>query len=277
MEKTEAARATMIGATLSLGVMTFQVDLISASRSKKNAASDVAKPTNVCPTCDTPSPLKQQLYCEAEHHGPFGSKDADKAMLEDGQLKKVDIEDIKAVKAAVADTKSIDLHVYPAVQVEAHTVPGGSAYRLRPQRNAKGAKFSAADVERYALVLQLVQNGQLAFIAEVGIKGSSSLYRCVAQDEALTLVGLVRPEELVPAALVEVPELPEISARLAHTGRAMVEESTEDFDPAAWADGIQAGLKKLREEAEAPSGTDTPANDTRTATAELVKLLNLAA
>lgn len=251
MDRTEAARATMTGATLSLGVMSFQVDLISATRSTTNAASDAPKPVSVCPTCTTASPLRQQYYCEAKKHGPFTMKDADKAMTKDGVLTKVSITDVKAVKEKVAGTKSIDLHIFPAGELEAHTMPGGAVYRVRPQRNTKGAQYTAADCQRYALLLQLVADTNLAFVAEVGIKSASRIYRCIAHDGALALVGLVRPEELVPAELVDVPELPEVSEALASTGRHMVEETMESFEPAAWADGIQAGLKDLRDRAEA--------------------------
>lgn len=273
MDRTEAARATMVGTTLSLGVMSFQVDLIAATRSKKNAAADTAKLTSVCPTCTTASPIKQQYYCEAEHHGPFTMKDAHKALAKDGVLTKVDMETVKAVKESVASTKSIDLHIYPASQVEAATLPGGAVYRLRPQRNTKGAQYGAADTQRYALLLQLVANTDLAFVAEVGIKSASSMYRCIAHDGALALVGLVRPEELVPADLVEVPDLPEVSEALANTGRHMVTECTEEFDPAAWADGIQAGLKELRETVEAAPETEAEPGPAAADLAELLKLV----
>lgn len=272
MDRTEAARATMTGATLSLGVMSFQVDLISATRSTKNAASDAAKLKSVCPTCTEASPLRQQYYCEAKQHGPFTMKDADKAMSKDGVLVKVDIEEVKAVKG-VADTKSIDLHIFPAAQVEAHTMPGDAVYRMRPQRNPKATQYATADCQRYALLLQLVADPTLAFIAEVGIKSASRIYRCVAHDGALALVGLVRPEELVPVNLVEMPPLPEVSEALANTGRHMVAECTETFDPAAWADGIQVGLKKLRESADVVPEAEPESGPAATDLAELLKLV----
>lgn len=276
MNKTEAARATMVGATLSLGVMTLQVDLVSATRSKKNSAADTAKLTNICPTCETPSPLRQQYYCEAEHHGPFAMKDADKAMTEDGTLKRVKVEDVKAVKKEIADNRSIELRVFPSADVEAQTMPSGAVYRLRPQRNTKGPRYAAADVQRYALLVQLVADPERAFIAEVGIKGASSMFRCVAHDGALALVGLTRPEDLVPTELLDMPELPEVSDALTSTGRHMVTEAVETFDPSEWADGIQAGLKELR--ANTPAAENQPeVPATQPAAKELAKLLKLVA
>jgi non-homologous end joining protein Ku len=274
VDKAEVSRATLVDVTVSLGVISFQVDMIAAQRSKKNAASETTKFKNVCPTCVSAVPLKQEYWCE-HRHGPFGAKDADKAVAEGTVLTKVTPEAIETAKKPAVDTRTVDLHVFPAAPIETSTLPGGGQYRLRPKRNTKGAKYNAGELQQYELLVNLVANGELAFVAEVVVKGVSNLYRCVAQDGMLTLIGLIRPDDVVVRSFLDMPDPPEVPERLLVTGQRMVEEMTEQFDPTAWSDGAQLRLKELREAA-AAEGDDVQAvtqPDTRKAALALVRQL----
>lgn len=276
MQKAQTARATVSGARLCLGVLNLQVDLVSAQPSKKNAASDAPKLRNICPTCENPSLLKQELYCESSHHGPFGSADADKAMADGDGLVRVDPNEVKVAKAPETKDRSIELHVYRSREVEAATLPSGTLYRLRPTRGPKAAPPSESDLRSYHLLTKLVAATELAFVAEVVVKGVSQMYRCIVHDGSLTLVGLVRPAEVVPSELLEIPELPDCEDRLVREGRKLVKAATETFEPEAWQDGAQLRLRELRDETAVTSPAPvTP--DAKAAAEELVELLRRSA
>lgn len=221
-------RATASNVTVSLGLVSFPVDLVPATRSKATKADDVSTKM-VCPTC-APNELntvEQRYHCSTHaEHGPFAPGDVARALVVGGELRPVEPGQLQEV-AGSAPSGVADLTVYPAGQVEEHTMPSGNIYRLR----AKGSPG------HYGLMLELVADRNVAFLTEVTNKGATKLYRLIARHGALVLVELVRPSEFHEPEPVEVV----LDEKLLPAGRALVESMLDEFDPANFAD-----LRKTR-------------------------------
>ena len=178
----KAPRAFASGVSLTLfGTTTILVDLLPARRSDSTADTKL-----VCPSCEDGVKLDQQYACSANpKHGPFTNSDAHRAIAIDGMLRKVTTEELEALKAPTTPNGEAEFSVFQAAEVEAQTMPSGSVYRARPKSNAK----------IYHMLVDLVSDRSLAFIAELTLRGSQKLYRLVARDGLLTLVELIRPGE----------------------------------------------------------------------------------
>lgn len=233
-------RASLAGVTVSCGVISFDVDLVPATKAKvdKDAANSTTL-KRVCPKCADPTRMKQWLMCE-NGHGPISQSELDYAVEVDGDLHKVDEAEMEALKDPVVEAKTVAFSIFPADQVEATTLPSGNVYRLRLP-----AKPSAATVSAYALLLDLVADASLAFLAELVVKGVSKLYRGVARDGMITLTELYRPSLFHPADGADVA----CDARLVEAGRAMIAGMVADFDPAGWESAAESRLQALREAA----------------------------
>lgn len=226
-------KATASDVTVSLGLVSFPVDLVPATRSKSTKSTE-ASTKMVCPTCapKTLNPLQQRYVCSGDaSHGPFGKGDAVTALVVDGVLHLPTRGLVAEAVEAQGVRGNIELTVYPAVQVEAHTMPSGNIYRLRPRANP----------EHYALVLELAGDRDVAFLGEVTLKGVTKLYRVVTRDGGLVLTELVRPSEFHVPEPVDVAFDPKLLA----PGRLLVESLVEDFDPGAFADRRKERLAAL--------------------------------
>jgi non-homologous end joining protein Ku len=247
--------------TVSLGLISFHVDLLSAVQSKQ-ARTAGASTLLTCPVCHEDgghSPLKQRYFCE-QNHGPFAKADAVKALSVDNEITPAPAEKVAAAVEVQGDRTAIELTIHPASEVEQATVSTGNVYRLKPRANEA----------QYALMLELARNEDVAFIGEYTNKGATLLYRIVARGELLVMTELVRPDRVTPAFELEPFE---VDARLLETGRVLVSSLVEPFDPAAWADRRKAKLNDLAAKLRALTpveATDSSAADTA---GELLELL----
>lgn len=224
-------RATASNVTVSLGLVSFPVDVVPATRSK---ASEVSTKM-VCPLCapDKLSAVEQRYHCSHDSaHGPFTQGELSRALVVGGEMRPVTAEDLAEINGA--RSTGVELTVHPAVQVEAHTMPSGNIYRLRP----KGA------ADHYGLMLELVRDTGVAFLAEFTNKGASRLYRLVARHDVLVLTELVRPSEFHEPEPVEA----RCDGRLLPTARMLVDSLLDEFDPESFVDRRRERLVALAAE-----------------------------
>jgi non-homologous end joining protein Ku len=242
-------RASLTGVTVSCGVISFDVDLVPATRKNedKRAANSVAL-SRCCPQCEGAVAVRSELKCE-NGHGPLVQNELHYATAIDGVLLKVDAEEVKAAKAPVVDAKTVEFSVFRAAEVEAATLPSGNIYRMRLP-----AKASKATTQAYSLMLDLLADTDLAFLAELVVKGVSKLYRGIVRDGMLTLTELMRP------SLFHVPDGVDVPADspMAAAGRAMVMEMVGTFDPAEWESAAEQRLAALQAAAEADNDIEAP-------------------
>lgn len=228
-------RPTASNVTVSFGLISFPVDLISAVQTKQAQARSASK-TMVCPTCaasGTLSPLRQQFTCSHDAgHGPIAKADAATAITVDGELRAADPAAVEEAAKVEGVRDVIAITVHPAAEVEGATFPSGNIYRLQPRGNEP----------HYGLLLELVRDRDTAFITEVTNKGATLLYRVIERDGVLVLTELVRPERVN-----EPFEMPDVSfdERLLVTGRSLVASMCEEFNPADWADRRKQRLQAL--------------------------------
>lgn len=222
-------RATASNVTVSLGLVSFPVDLVPATRSK---ASEVSTKM-VCPLCapDELRSVDQRYHCSHDsEHGPFSQGELGRALVVDGELRPLPAEGI----GEEARSTGIGLTVHPAGQVEAHTMPSGNIYRLRP----KGA------AGHYGLMLELVRDMGVAFLAEFTNKGATKLYRLVERHGVLVLTELVRPSEFHEPEAVDV----HCDERLLPTARMLVDSLLDEFDAESFGDRRRERLAALAAE-----------------------------
>lgn len=259
-------RASLAGVTVSCGVISFDADLVPATKAKadKRAANSTAL-TRVCPTCTEGTKIKQRLICE-HGHGPFPQTELEFATEVDGVLMKVDPDEVAEAKVPPVDAKTVSFSVFPAAQVEAVTLPSGNVYRLR-----LGAKPSRATMQAYALLRELVAAPDRAFLAELVVKGVSKLYRGIARDGMITLTELYRP------SLFHVPDGAdvEVDERTVGVGATVVAEMLQDFDPDAWESAAEARLAALQAAASKGSEATEVTEDAAKATEIALRLLAL--
>lgn len=260
-------RASLAGVTVSFGVVNFVVDLVPATRAKadKRAADNVSL-KRCCPECKgkQATPIRQKLFCEMGH-GPFPQNELAYAVETENGLRKVDDQAVSEVKSSTVEVKAVAFSVFPAEQVEAATMPSGNVYRMRVP-----AKATKATKQGYGLMVHLVNDPSLAFVAELVVKGATQLYRGIYRDGMLTLTELYRP------SLFHEPEdvYTEVPEALVKAGRAMLNEMVGEFDPAEWDSAAERRLVALQ--AAADAGEDPPEpTEFEVATAAAEDLLSL--
>jgi non-homologous end joining protein Ku len=242
-------RASLTGVTVSCGVISFDVDLVPATRAKadKRAANSPSL-TRVCPSCEDPVRIKQVLRCESGH-GPLSQNDLQYATTVDDVLVKVDPDEVATASVPTVEARSVAFSVFRAVDVEQATLPSGNVYRMRLP-----AKPSKATLQAYALMRDLVADTDLAFLAELVIKGVSKLYRGIARDGMITLTELYRP------SLFHAPDGADVETNGSMTvaARAMVAEMVATFDPSEWESAAERRLQALQAAAEAGEDVEEP-------------------
>jgi non-homologous end joining protein Ku len=242
-------RASLTGVTVSCGVISFDVDLVPATRKNedKRAANSVAL-SRCCPQCEDAVAVKSQLTCE-NGHGPLAQNELHYATAIDGALVKVSMDEVQAAKTPAVDARTVQFSVFRAAEVEQATLPSGNIYRMRMP-----AKASKATTQAYALMLDLLADTDLAFLAELVVKGVGKLYRGIVRDGMITLTEMIRPSLFHVPEGVDVPD----DSPMAAAGRAMVMEMVGTFDPADWESAAEERLKALQAAAEAGSAVGLP-------------------
>lgn len=242
-------RASLTGVTVSCGVISFDVDLVPATRKNedKRAANSTAL-TRACPECVGAVPVKSVLTCE-NGHGPLVQNELHHATSVDGVLLKVDAEEVAKAKVPTVEARTVAFSVFRAADVDRATMPSGNIYRMRLP-----TKASKATTQAYSLMLDLLADPDLAFLAELVVKGVSKLYRGIVRDGMITLTELMRPSLFHAPDGVEVPD----GGAMAEVGRAMVMEMVGTFDPAEWESAAEERLKALQAAAEAGQEVEVP-------------------
>lgn len=260
------ARASLAGVTVSFGVVNFVVDLVPATRAKadKRSAESVAL-LRACPTCTEGVAVKQTLVCE-KGHGPLPQSTLAQAVMVDGELRKLNPAEAEKLKTPEVEAKTVSFSVFPADQVEAVTMPSGNVYRMRLPRKAP-----EATVKAYGLMLELVGDAGVAFLAELVVKGVSKLYRGVSRDGMVTLTELVRPSMFYEPDGADVT----VDERMVAAGRAMVAEMVTDFDPDGWESAAATRVEALVEAARAGKVGEVAEPEFQAATAAAEDLLDL--
>jgi non-homologous end joining protein Ku len=242
-------RASLTGVTVSCGVISFDVDLVPATRKNEDKrAANSTSLSRACPLCEDAVPVKSQLVCE-NGHGPIAQNELHHATLIDDVLVKVDEDEVAKAKVPVVEARTVAFSVFRAADVDQATMPSGNIYRMRLP-----AKASRATTQAYALMLDLLADADLAFLAELVVKGVSKLYRGIVRDGMITLTELLRPSLFHVPDGVEVPG----GGAMAAVGRAMVMEMVGTFDPAEWESAAEERLKALQAAAEAGSDVEVP-------------------
>jgi non-homologous end joining protein Ku len=234
--------------TISFALVSFSVDLLPATISKSIKKESF---TNICPKCDEPHKLRQQYVCSFDDtHGPFTTTDAAKAITTaDGTLRRCTPEEIESVSKAAARSLSVDLSVFPADQIENATLPSGTVYRLKLRNPNKGS------MQSYALLVELVRNQEYAFVCEITMRSVERMFRLTANNGALTIVELARPEDVYSTEPIEMP----LDDKIRALADRVVEEYCDEFDPQSWASKRAARIEALRGSSEqAPSTVTAP-------------------
>jgi non-homologous end joining protein Ku len=261
-------RASLTGVTVSCGVISFDVDLVPATKAKadKRAANSPSL-TRICPHCVDPARIQQKLFCE-NGHGPLSQNDLEHATTVDDVLVRVDPDDVAEAAVPTVEARSVAFSVFRSADVERATLPSGNIYRMRLP-----AKPSKATRQAYALMLDLVADADLAFIAELVIKGVSKLYRGVARDGMITLTELMRPSLFHAPDGVDV----EFQPALAVAARTMIDEMVSTFDPDEWESAAESRLRALQAAAEAGAAEELVVPPATAAAEDLLTLLRRAA
>lgn len=263
--KPPRAFASGVQFTLFGGTMTMPVDLLPAKRS-----DGTVRLKTVCPACEEGVALSQRYICpEHDDHGPYESSEAHRAIEVDGLLKKLTDEEIEALKQPTIAEKEATFRVFHAADVERETLPNGSVYRVRPKANAA----------LYHLLVDLVSDRTIAFLAEVTLKSSQKLYRLVSRDGLLTLVELIRPGEFhhieVSSADYDAAMLERLSAFV--KGDDEFEGIVEAFDGAEWENTHRERAAALAEAKRHPDAAAPPPIVSKAKTAAADPMAGLAA
>lgn len=228
---------------LFFGLMTVQGDLMPAAQRTKDVEFKL-----VCPSCDDPAPLTQQYFCE-EGHGPYTTGNAGRAKVvgsgKAATLHKVTAEQIEALKSPTLPTGEMTVHVFPAVQVEQHTIPSGSAYRLR----------STGRADLYAVLVDLVKDTDMAFVGEMTVKGTQKMWRISSRHGQLLLSELIRPEEVAPGDDLDAVEY---DAAALDMVSKLAAKNVEEFDPTAFRNTIAERARAMNEALAAGKGEEVP-------------------
>lgn len=199
----------------------------------------------VCPHCTDATPAHQEYHCE--EHGMIPYDELGRAIDVDGVLRKVSEDEIETLKSTTVPKGVLDFSVFHATEIERETVQSGNVFRLRPQTNPA----------LYHLIVDLVSDRKLAFVAEMTLRGSQKLYRVVARDGMLTLVELIRPGELRDVVVASGEYPVELLTEL----RDFAERQVSTFNPDTYRDVMRdrtAELVETKRNPDAPAPEPKP-------------------
>lgn len=204
-------------------LVNFQASVHSAVEDNENAGlSSLCVHENTEHKDEPASPIKRRDFC------PVCDNDV-RATFRKGQLSgnsavMLTAEQVEAAKAhgqAIKGTLELRTHTSDSVN---GTFPTGKSYYL----NAK----SPADAKLYALVAKtLAAHPELTLIGEASLRGSAMLYQVIADNGALIMRQLARPETVRERPVVEG----EADEKLGPLLEQLLTLSAEPFKPEAYA------------------------------------------
>lgn len=189
----------------------------------------------ICPDCDEAHSLAQRYICTLDSDHTDGLDDtlpgyasgtAARGKEVNGQMVRVETEEIEGIKGAELPQNDLQVFVYPAEDVERLTRPNGTAYRLRP----KGT------LPIYKMLVDLVADRSKAFIGEMNVRGSDKLFRVESWNGVLVVTELARPSEVVDAEHIDAS----YDGKLLSMATQLADVQTEAFDPEKFANKVKA-------------------------------------
>jgi len=172
-----------------------------------------------CPTCRTPTSLKQGYTCE-KGHGPFSISECDRMHENDeGAMVKVTADEASEASASILPDRELALQVHLRDEIIARTYPSGNAYLFRPKGTAP----------LYGILLDiLAERPDIALVAKTNLRHNDKF---VQVDRGLNGQLIVR--ELIWPQDMKQFEAPEYAYDPKYRKQALdlIEASVEPFDP----------------------------------------------
>lgn len=220
----------------------------------------------VCPDCETPTPVEQRYICPTDPtHGPYRQRELTvKARdIGDGQLVKVDSEEVEAARRSVLPLNVFQATAHPRNEIETVTFPDDKAYVFTPRQTD----------EYFAVLYDLVETSDYAFVAVTNVRNSEGFFQLTTWNNCLVLQKLRWPSDVnhfTPAATVVKPELRDAALN-------MIERLASPFDQESYMNGLSTVKERLKALVEALEGNEpekVSSQETVTNTPDLLALLN---
>lgn len=147
---------------------------------------------NLCPDCKTPTAVKQRLVCEDtlglpqdQWHAHEGSEMLKGKELEDGTLIQVSPDELAAARASELPDNVLTITPHNREKVWNATWTADNAYVFVPK----------VVNEYYALMVELIRSGDLAYVGMCNLRNSEGLFRLDVWREMIVVQKLVWPED----------------------------------------------------------------------------------
>lgn len=219
-------RAYASKVSLTMGMLTFQVDLVPRSRPNLERGSGLHHYC-VHPDHGEDGPAEVIRTYMCDHYHVSAEADLPLGGFVDGYgIVTVDKAAVGAAIIGGDDEKLLEITAHPADEVEASTVPAGVGYRFRLPAKAGGVHH-----EMLAAITKVVaDHPELAFLGEMVLRGSRSLYRLTVWRGQLVAESLIHPAELADLVAEELPSVEVGADRLAAVEGLMCGDVTP-FNP----------------------------------------------
>lgn len=169
------------------------VDAVPQGR--PNARDDDAF-TGICPDHDVPTTVSQRYVCP--DHGTFSQSELIRARDTGEGLVPFTDEEIKSVKGGGDFAEKVmTLTRCPAGSFAGVTRPGSLGYRLRPT-----AKSTENELKLYAMLLAAVSSGKTAWIGELRLRQSRTLFHLTGWNGELLITEVIT--DLAPVDEINV-------------------------------------------------------------------------
>ncbi len=209
--------------TISFGLVAIPVKLFSSSESDARVSFN-----NIHESCGTR--VRQKLYCP--HHDEIVPRDELVKGYEFAKDQYVIFTPEELAKMQMEATHSIDIKAFVPIS-EVDPIYFEKAYYLGPGEGGD---------KPYVLLSDVMKKTQRAALAKYAARGKDYLVLLRPYEDGLLMQQLRYDSELrafdeVPAEDVDVSD-----AELALAEQIVDQISTDEFDPAAWADSVQAEM-----------------------------------
>ena len=236
------------GITLSLGLISFQVDLDGAVAKEESLR-------NVClgdgTTQHDPTPIKNNPACPACGNADFAS--FKKASVHGNEYSIVEADEVKEAKdKAIGATKNIvALTAHRSEDVRLQTIQDGGVYYLSPS--------SAAAAAGYALMVEtLKEHPEVSLLGMWTAVSRTNLYELKVFGDTLVLEQRARTQDI---KVVQVPVSAADATLKAQMGM-ILPMMTQDFDPDSYSDAYRKALDELVESKQVVEGVQTSGGGT---------------